>query len=125
MNGSDLENNISVIVPSYLYESSGPLLSDNELLSSTIEKEFAEYRNIVSSNSNDYTVILSGIESGVYDISSSTSATMVELTMMNNRLNRLEDSLYTIVCFLVVFTILAIIKICFAIFNKILGLGQA
>jgi len=125
MNGTDLENNISVIVPDYLYESSGSVFSDTELLSSTIEKEFAEYRESVSSSSNDYTVILSGIESGVYDISSSTSATMVELNLMNNRLNRLEDSLYTIVCFLVVFTILAVIKICFAIFNKILGLGQA
>ena len=125
MNGSDLENSISVIVPDYLYESSGLVFSDQDLLSSTSSAKFGEYGTDVSSSGYDYTVILSGIESSVYDLASTSVVSLTEQEMINNRLNRLEDNLDTCVCFLIVFTILAVIKICFAIFNKILGLGQA
>lgn len=125
MNGSDLENNISVLVPDYLYESDGPLPLYQELSSSYNEEESSEYESDMSSSSYDYSELLSSINAGVYDLSSSAAVSLVEYEMMNNRLNILEDNLNTCVSFLIIFTVFALIKICFAIFNKILGLGQA
>lgn len=122
---NDSETSFSVIVPDYLYESDG-FLFDSEELSSTDSEEESERPEVNSASSSyDYTELITGIQSGVYDLVSNDYATISELNLLNDRVGRLEDSTNTCLCFLIVFTVFAVIKLCFALFNKYLGLGQA
>lgn len=122
---NDSETSFSVIVPDYLYESDGFLFDSEVLSSSDIEEESGRSEVDSSSSSIDYTELISGIQSGVYDLVSSDVVTLSELSLLNDRVGRLEDSTNTCLCFLIVFTVFAVIKLCFALFNKYLGLGQA
>lgn len=122
---NDSETSFSFIVPDYLYESDGFLFDSEVLSSSDIEEESGRSEVDSSSSSIDYTELISGIQSGVYDLVSSDVVTLSELSLLNDRVGRLEDSTNTCLCFLIVFTVFAVIKLCFALFNKYLGLGQA
>lgn len=122
---NDSEASFSVIVPDYLYESDGFLFDSEVLSSSDIEEESGRSEVDSSSSSIDYTELITNIQSGVYDLVSSDVVTLSELSLLNDRVGRLEDSTNTCLCFLIVFTVFAVIKLCFALFNKYLGLGQA
>lgn len=125
MNESNLEDfNIDVEFDN-LYESDG-LLSDLQELSSSFDEEGAgEYVVDNESSDIDYTSILTSMESSISSASSTLVAINDQQVLVFDKLFVLEEHLQFIICFLIVFTILAVVKICFAIFNKILGLGQA
>lgn len=125
MNESNLEDLNIIFGSDNLYESDG-FLSDSEELSSAFNEEESEgSEDNLSSYYDDVVVILTSMESDVSSINSSIASLSQEQLNIVNGISVIEQNSFYIICFMIVFTIFAVIKICFAIFNKILGLGQA
>ena len=125
MNESSLEDFNSIFDFDNLHESDG-FISDREELSSSIyEEEQSESDDNLSSYYDDITIILTSMESDISSINSALVSLNEDQLAAVNGISVIEENSFYIICFLIVFTIFAVIKICFAIFNKILGLGQA
>ena len=120
-NEVDLDGSIYSI----LLESNGLLSSDNESLSSDPEGEPEQYEDNyevhlvdIASSCHESVVILTGLDSQAAEL-------LAEQQYLNNEVAKLNSSVSFIFAVLLIFAIFGMIKCCFTIFNKYLGLGQA
>lgn len=125
MNESNLEDLNSILDSDNLHEFDGLLFNSEELSYSSNEEESEGSEDNLSSYYDDIVVILTSMESDVSSINSSLASLNEEQLAIVNGISVIEENSFYIICFMIVFTIFAVIKICFAIFNKVLGLGQA